>query len=144
MFDVRKRVPRVADGARRAIKFVRAQVDVLPGEQCQALVQIESLDSGVVTATAQGGSSQADQLRAVARATSDALGEAFEAQGASVRVRSVQLVETITQTVVLVSLAASKETRTQSLLGVSDGTNDPAAATALAVLNATNRFLGRE
>ena len=60
------------------------------------------------------------------------------------RVRGVQLVEAFAQTVVIVSLAVSKGARTQFLLGVTDGGDDPTKATALAVLNATNRFLGGE
>ena len=134
----------MSDGAPRAIRFVRAQIDILPGDQCQALIQLERPGSGVFTGTAQSGSSQADQLRAVARATADALSEVFEAERAKVLVRGAQLVEVFTQTVVIVSLAASKGARTQSLLGVCEGGGDLARAAALAVLNATNRFLGRE
>lgn len=131
------------NGAPRVTRFVRAQIDVIPDDQCQALVQVERPGSGVFTGTAQGGSTQGDQLRAIARATADALSEVFEAEGAKVRVRGVQLVEVFAQTVALVSLAASKGARTQSLLGVCDSGGDPARAAALAVLNATNRFLAR-
>ena len=127
----------------RAIRFVRAQVDV-QGETCQAVVELESLESGAFVGTAQGGLSDTDRLRAVARATSDALSDAFEAKNARVRVVNVQLVEGVMQTVVVVFLSASRGADTQSLLGVCDGTNDRTTATALAVLNATNRFLGRE
>ncbi len=108
------------------------------------MVAIESPHSGVFAATAQGGNSQADQLRAVARAAADALSEAFDAEGASVRVRAVQVVETLGQTVIVVSLVASMGAQTQSLFGVCQGGSDSVRATALAVLNATNRFLGRE
>ncbi len=132
----------MTEHARRPIKFLRAQVDVVPDERCEATVEVEAQGAGTFTGTAQGGVGQVDQLRAVARATSDALSDAFEAQGAQVRVVSVQLVETVTQTAVVVSLAASKGTITRSLLGVCDGTKDPATGAALAVLNATNRFLG--
>ena len=134
----------MSDGAPRAIRFVRAQIDVTPDEPCKALVEIERSGSELFTGTAEGGSSQADQLRAVARAAADAVSEVFEAEGARVRVRGVQLVEAFAQTVVIVSLAVSKGARTQYLLGVTDGSDDPAKATALAVLNATNRFLARE
>lgn len=131
-------------GVSRAIKFVRAQMDALPDDRCQALVQVERVGLGPTTGTAQGGSGQADTLRAVARATADALSEAYEDEGVKVRVRGVQPVEAFGQIVVIVSLAASRGTETRSLLGVCDGTDDPARATALAVLNGTNRFLGLE
>ena len=131
------------DGEPRAVRFVRAEVDVVPGEQCQAVVEVEGSRSEVFSATAQGGSSQADQLRAVARAAADALSEMFDTDGVRVRVRGVQLVEAFAQTIVVVSLAASKGERAQILLGVSDGGDELVRATAVAVLNATNRFLGR-
>ncbi len=134
----------MGDGAPRAIRFVRAQVNVVAGESCKAEVEVESQGVGTFTATAQGGVSERDQLRAVARATSDALSDAFEAQGARVRVIGVQLVDAVAQTAVVVSLAASRGAHTKTLLGVCDSTGDPAKATALAVLNATNRFLGKD
>ena len=134
----------MTDGASRAIKFVRAQIDPLPDERCQALVQVERAGLGPTTGTAQGGSGQADALRALARAAADALSEAYEAEGVKVRVRGVQQVEAFAQTVIIVSLAATRGEETRSLLGVCDGTGDPARATALAVLNGTNRFLGLE
>lgn len=132
----------MADSEPRAIKFVRAQVDV-EGELCQAVVELESRESGVFVGTAQGGLSEMDRLRAVARATSDALSDAFEAKNARVRVGNIQLVQGVLQTVVVVFLSASRGADTQSLLGLCDGTSDLTTATALAVLNATNRFLDR-
>ena len=134
----------MADRAPRAIRFVRAQIDPLPDDRCQALVQVERPGGGVSTGTAQGGTGQADELRSVARATADALSQAFEAEGAKVRVRGVQLVEAFAQTAVIVSMVATQGTRSESLLGICDGAGDFARAAALAVLNATNRFLGLE
>ena len=130
------------DSEPRAIKFVQAQVGV-EGEFCQAVVELESRESGRFVGKAQGGLSETDRLRAVARAASDALSDAFEAKNARVRVVNVQLVEGIMQKVVVVFLSATREAQTQSLVGVCDGTGDLTTATALAVLNATNRFLDR-
>jgi len=126
----------------REIIFIRAEVDVL-ADHCEAIVEVKSQRVGSFTGTAQGGINTTDQLRAVARATSDALSDAFKAEGARVRVIGVQLVDAVAQTAVVVSLATSAGEHTKTLLGISDGTSDPAKATALAVLNATNRFLGR-
>ena len=133
----------MSDGAPRAIRFARAEIDVVPGEQCQAVVEFEGPRSEVFSATAQGGAGQSDQLRAVARAAADALSEAFDSEGVRIRVRGVQLVEAFAQTIVVVSLAASMGERTQTLVGVSDGGDELVRATAVAVLNATNRFLSR-
>jgi hypothetical protein len=132
------------EGAARAIRFVRAQIDPLPDDRCQAIVQLERPGAEVSTGTAQGGSGQTDGLRAVARATADALSECYEGEGVRVRVRGVQVLEAFGQNVVIVSLAASKGAESRSLLGVCDGTGDLARATALAVLNGTNRFVGLE
>ena len=134
----------MSDGAPRAIRFVRAQVDVVPGEQCEAVVEFEDSRSVVFSVKAQGGSSQADQLRAVARATADVLAQMYDVESVRIRVRGVQLVEAFAQTIVVVALAASMGARKQMLLGVSDGGDDLVRATALAVLNATNRFLGKD
>ena len=134
----------MADRASRAVKFIRAQIDPLPDDRCQALVQVERVGVGLSTGTAQAGRQQADALRAVARAAADALSEAYQAEAVKVRVRGVQPVEAFGQTVVIVSLAATRGAENRSLLGVSDGSDDAARATALAVLNGTNRFLGLE
>jgi hypothetical protein len=130
------------DVVSRAIRFVRALVEPLPDDKCRARVEIDRPGRGASTGSAEGGAGQPDALRAVARATADALTTAFSAEGARVRVRGVQLQDAFAQTVVIVSLAATQGTRSQSLLGICDGAADPVRATALAVLNATNRFLG--
>ena len=127
--------------AHRLIRFVRAEVKQVSGESCEATVELERRGSGAFTATASGPSEAQDQLRAVARATSDALSDTFDARGVKVRVVSVQLVESLTQRTVLVTLAVSRGSEQRTLLGVCDATNDPVRAAALAVLNATNRFL---
>ena len=60
----------------------------------------------------------------------------------SVRVRGIQQIEVHGLEAVVVSLAALRDGKTKTLLGVCDGGEDRARAVALAVLNATNRFLG--
>jgi len=134
----------MSEGTSRTIRFVRAHVDPLPDGRCQALVQVERVRLGPTTGTAQGGSEPTDALRAVARAAADALSEAYDAEGVKIRIRGVQQLEAFGQIVVIASLAATRGTLTRSLLGICDGTDDPARATALAVLNGTNRFLGLE
>jgi hypothetical protein len=125
------------------IRFVRANVAVAV-DSCTAEVEVETPGLGYFVGSAQGGISEADQLRAVARATADALSDAFDAHNAKVRVLGVQVVSAIPHNAVMVTLAASKETHNRTLLGICDGdTHDTATATALAVLNATNRFLSR-
>jgi predicted RNA-binding protein YlxR (DUF448 family) len=126
------------------IRFVRAKVDVTV-DICTAEVEVETPGRGFFVGSAQGGVSDADQLRAVARATADALSDAFAAHNAQVRVLSVQVVEAVPNNAVFVTLAASKGIHSRTLLGICDGdSHDTVKATALAVLNATNRFLTRQ
>ena len=131
----------MSDHAQRTIRFIRANADVA-NETCTAEVVVESPGLGSFTGSAQGGISEADQLRAVARATADALSDAFDAHNAKVRVLGVQVVDAIPHNAVMVTLAASKGTDNRTLFGICDGeTHDIPKATALSVLNATNRFL---
>jgi hypothetical protein len=133
----------LSDYAKRTIRFIRANVDVAT-ETCTAEVEVESPGLGSFVRSAQGGINEVDQLRAVARATADALSDAFDADNATVRVISVQVVDAVPHSAVMVRLAASKGTHNKTLLGICDGdTHDTPTATALAVLNATNRFLSR-
>jgi len=133
----------LSDYAQRIIRFVRAQVTVTT-EACTAEVEVESPGLGSFTRSAQGGTSEADQLRAAARASADALSDAFEADNATVRVIGVQMVDAVPRKAVMVTLAASRGTHNRTLLGICDGeAYDIPTATALAVLNATNRFLSR-
>lgn len=133
----------MSDYAPRLTRFVRANVDVAI-DSCTAEVEVETALLGSFVGSAHGGISEADQLRAVARATADALSDTFDTHNAKVRVLSVRVVESIPHNAVMVTLAASKGADNRTLLGICDAdTHDIAKATALAVLNATNRFLSR-
>lgn len=126
----------------RTIRFVDARVEHLGDESCKATVELERRDGGMFVGSARGPKSRQDELRAIARATSDALSEAFDDRAVRVRVVNVSLVESLTHTAVLVTLAVSRGSDQHSLLGVCDVAGDPVRAAALAVLNATNRYLG--
>jgi len=127
--------------AQRLIRFVSAEVKQLTKDSCQAAVEIDLRGIGPFSATAAGPVEELDQLRTVARATADALSAAFDARGVKVRVVSLQLVASLTQRTVVATLAVSRGSEHRNLLGVCDATRDPVRAAALAVLNATNRFL---
>jgi hypothetical protein len=131
----------VTGHTQRLVRFVRAEVRPLSDQSCEATVELALHGGGAITATAPGPIDEQDQLRAVARATSDALSDAFTAEGVKVRVVSIQLLRSLTHKTVLVTLAASRGSDHRTLLGACDATGDPVRAAALAVLNATNRFL---
>jgi len=133
----------MSDYAPRTIRFETAKVDIAD-DRCIAQVEVKTPGIGNFTGSAQGGVDEADQLRAVARATADALSDAFMAHNAKVWVLSVQVVEALPLNAVMVTLAASKGGYERTLLGICNcDDHDAAKATALAVLNATNRFLSR-
>jgi hypothetical protein len=127
--------------AQRLIRFVRAEVRQLTRDSCQAEVEIDLRGIGPFTATAAGPVEELDQLRTVARATADALSAAFDARGVKVRVVSIQQTTSLTQRTVVVTVAVSRGSDQRNLVGVCDATRDPVRAAALAVLNATNRYL---
>ena len=128
--------------APRILRFVQANVETLPEDRCRAVVRIELADSGLHSGSAEGGSAPVDGLRTVSRAAAEAVSEAFEPHGIRVRVRGVQSVEAFGQTMVIASVAASFGGKTQTLLGICNDGQDGSRAAALAVLSATNRFLG--
>jgi hypothetical protein len=133
----------MSDNDPRLVRFVRATFDV-GIDVCEAVVEVETQDLRRFVGAAQGGIGEKDQVRAIARATADALSDAFEAYNAKVRVLSTRVVKGIPHNVVMVTLAASKGTHTRTLFGICDrDSHDTAKAAALAVLNATNRFLSR-
>ncbi len=134
----------MSDYAPRIIRYIRASLDI-GVDSSIAVVEVETPGLGRFVGSAQGGISATDQLRTVARATADALSEAFDTHNAQVRVLGVQLVESLPHNAVMVTLAASKGTDNRNLIGTcSLNAHDTAKATALAVLNATNRFLSLE
>ena len=133
----------MTDTEHRIIRFIRADVEILEDDSCKATVELERQGAGIFTATARGPSSRDDQIRAVARATSDALSEAFDVNRVRVRVMSAQMVQPLTRIAVLVTLAVTRGADSETLLGICDATDNLARAAALSVLNATNRYLGR-
>ena len=133
----------MSDYAPRMIRFVRANLDTA-NEKSTAEVEVETPGPGYFVGRAQGGTSEADQLRTVARATADALSESFDAHNAKVHVLAVRIVSAVPHNAIMVTLAASKGANKRTLIGICDSdSHNPAKAAALAVLNATNRFLSR-
>ena len=126
----------------RTIRFLRAHVERPAPDRSEAVVEIAAADGAPRTGRAEGGGAPLEVLRTVARAAADAVSAGTGTTGTTVRVRGIQQVEAFGQVVIIVSLAATRAGKGQTLLGVCDGSDDLARAAALAVLNATNRFLG--
>jgi hypothetical protein len=126
----------------RTIRFVRAQLERPAPDRCQAVVEITGPDAEPRRGTAEGGAAPLEMLRTVARAAADAVSASNGVAGTAARVRGIQQVEAFGQVVIIVSLAVTRAGKTHMLLGVCDGSDELPRAAALAVLNATNRFLG--
>lgn len=132
----------MSDQAPRSIRFLHAQVERPAPDRCRAVVEVAGPDAAPRLGSAEGGTAPLEMLRTVARAAADAVTTTAGSAGTAVRVRGIQQVEAFGQLVIIVSLAATRAGKSHTLLGVCDGGEDPARAAALAVLNATNRFLG--
>lgn len=86
---------------------------------------------------AQRGCLDVEGLRSVAEAAARALREL----GHTVDVDAVDLVQALGEPTVVVRVVACYEGETRKLVGFCTAGDDPARASVLAVLNATNRFL---
>jgi hypothetical protein len=103
----------MTDPAHRLIRFVRAEVKQLDQDACDATVELH--------------------LRRPVGRVRRPRGPGTGGGG--------QLVESLNQRIVPVTLAASRGSDQRTLLGVCDVGDDPCREAALAVLSATNRFL---
>ena len=124
----------------RRIKFVGAQLQRLSDNQCLARVQLQQAGSGSYVGTAVGASPDDEGLCATAKATAAALMQAM-GRDHSLEVHDVKLFHAFGQSAVLVELGAKQQERNQEVMGFCVAGGDPTRATALAVLNATNRVL---
>jgi len=92
--------------------------------------------------TADGSCEGADALRCAANAAADALRKAMGPADVTLEIQDINLVRGVGLDVVMVSVGAIYVKETRQLVGVCPGREDAVRAAALAVLNATNRFLG--
>jgi hypothetical protein len=132
----------MTDRSTRTVRFLRASLERPAPDRCQAVVEVAGAFGGIRSGAAEGGSAPLEMLRTVARAAADAVSAASDSPPTTVRVRGIQQVEAFGQLVIIVSLAATRAGKSHTLLGVSEGGDDLPRGAALAVLNATNRFLG--
>lgn len=128
--------------APRAIPFVASQVERFPRSHCRARVILERPGHDLYIGTAEQTSAQRNELWCSAQAAAVALGQAVAAKGPeAVQVRGVERVDVFGKTAVLVKVDARRADQARPLIGVVETDGDPIRAAAVAVLNATNRFL---
>lgn len=125
----------------RSVRFVRCELEPQSPERCRARV-ILALDAGrVIEGTAEGEASDVGQLRCAAEAAVAALRQMAGVPEQALALEQVETVEVANMLVVAVVLASRRGDERLSLLGFCRVQSPPDAA-ALAVLNASNRFLG--
>ena len=120
---------------------MRFQLERFPSGQCRARVRLAWPDGQRFLGEARGLTSPAGELRCAAQSCLQALAQAvhepaFELVG-------VKALHAFDATVVIVSLATSTQGVGPRIVGICLTESDPPRGAALAVLNATNRLLGR-
>jgi hypothetical protein len=128
----------------RIVKFVNVAVTELGSGRCSARVELSREPNRSYFGTATGPCGDEEQLLLVAQATANALVQAAagsNASGYEIRVNEIDVQEAFGRPTVLVSVAGSYFNQRRNLLGLCYNPDLPRAA-ALAVLNATNRFMG--
>lgn len=133
----------MADRPPREVRFLRTELEpLLHSDRCRVSVRLSRVPSETFVGTADGGCEGTETLRTAAIAAADALRQAMGAEDVVLEIKGVKLMEGIGVEVVMVSLAARYGGESRPLIGVCEGHQDPLRAAALAVLNASNRFLG--
>ncbi len=126
---------------RERLKVLDFEFERLPSGRYRAQVVLEAQPGVRFEGSAEGLGSQAGELRCAAAATADALSKvtgdkmAFELLG-------VKSVRAFDATVVIVALSCHDGSTATRLVGSCLTEDSPHRSAAMAVLNATNRYLG--
>jgi hypothetical protein len=124
------------------LRFSDFTLERLASGRCRARVVLTLHEDQQYTGESEGLASQAGELRCVAQACVEALGQAVQDVG-RFELLGVKAVRAFDATVVIASLSVSTEPDGQRLVGcylTADA--DPSRGAAIAVLNATNRLVG--
>lgn len=132
------------DRAPRVVKFVKAELTEAPGSRCVARVELKQDAGPPSVGTAEGGCSETDGLRSVAQAAANALIRITSTGEDGLDVRGLEIQETFGRRIVMLTVSAYYFRQRRDLMGLCaiEDSTEAVRAAALAVLNATNRFLG--
>ena len=126
----------------RPVRFVAAQLERFPPDRLHARVVLRRSHDDLIIGTAERPFGEAHELACVAEAAAAAVRQAAEADAEQVvSVRAVERLEAFGQPIVMVAVSAQRQQQTRDLTGFCQADGDAPRATALAILNATNRFL---
>ena len=126
----------------RIVKFVRVELKDKPANRCVAHVELMHQSGTACVGTVEGGCAPEATLMSAAQATAQALLQAVGTGEDLLDIAGVELSQPIGRPTVFASVSAYYFRQRRELVGCCLVDGDPARAAALAVLNATNRFLG--
>jgi hypothetical protein len=132
----------MADRTPRLLRFVSAEVERLPGEQCRARVELQHQDGKSHMGQAEGACEVPPGLQVATRATAACVLQAVAGKGDKLDVTGATITEAFGKRTVFVQVDAIYFGQRRHLMGFCLIDPDPVRAAALAVLNAVNRFLG--
>ena len=140
--DVEAHTRLAADSSQR-LKFSSFKFDRYPKGRCRASVGLEP-PSGLLieeSVEALAAANSTSELRCTAQATVEALHK-FVGDACSFEILGIKAVKAFNTTVIIVALSAQYDEEEHRLVGSYLAEENPERGAALAVLNATNRFLG--
>ncbi len=125
------------------LKFVSLSFTNLAGKRSCARVALETKPGRTAVGTSTGPDSNIGRHRSAARAIVETIKRAVDATPDAFELLDLKQVKVFDATVVIAAVAVRYDTKVERMVGfcVVD-TRDPDRAAPLAVLNATNRFLG--
>ncbi len=126
---------------RERVRFLEFEFSRLPNGRCRARVVLERMPEERFVGVAEGLGSQTGELRCSAAAATDALSHTVPDE-VQLELLGVKAVRAFDSTVVIVSLSCHNGVPPTRLVGSCITDEETNRSAALAVLNATNRFLG--
>lgn len=132
----------MGDRLPRVLRFVSAELKQTGKKRYQANVELEHSEHGVFAASADGKSGELDGLPLAVRAAASAILKAVGERGDRMEVVGTTISETFGARSVFVKVVAERRGLRRELVGFCLIDVDPARAAVLALLSATNRFLG--
>ncbi len=122
------------------LRFLRCIVDRVSDDRCDARVELEGPDG--TNYAGQGlGTGASAHLRASAQAVLNIIRDRFPEAG-TFELLGVKAIGAFDTTVVIVAIAARDEAGIKRLVGSYLASDDEDTGAAIAVLNATNRYIG--
>ncbi len=131
------------DGKQERLKFVSLSFASLADCRCRARVELERQPGQTTVASAEGPDSEEGKLRATAQATLETVRRSVDASTEAFELVDIKAVTVFDEAAVIVAIAFRYDGKEKRMVGfcVIDEER-PHRAALLAVLNATNRFLG--